>query len=353
MSSHLYETGINDIVRIIPPNPSDIQFEADFRSNTELFLEKIKVFNTAFQDLVNDLGYEDSYGDAKQRDILNIRNNIVSMAGAGLRLEVGLLDSLLAESSNTNSETLNLPQTHDIYEDGSTTDLLYTVESTPRPFENLRFSSLQDRFEYIDDRSQAARLQIKEALEDPNSSLLNPSDSWDGYNNLHWESLDQRFRNAETLIKNGYSDLFSYAEGSTQSLEKRFENVEKRAKETKDEIDQTRLPNQNIFTLFDRFASIEKSISDGHENNTVNTWNSGPFANLEDRFAESESRINSLETVSNSLSSAYAPKYGSSANDFEAKNLTNFITFLNVSACSVERGKPVAFFPAARSLITG
>ena len=316
-----YETGVGEIERIIPPNSSDIQFEADFRSNTEEFLEVIKVFNAGFENLVTELGQDPSNPGVGQPHPSYVEANVRSLALAGERIEPFLLDALAANNADSSNDTFLLPDTQNLLD--SSGNIL--VASDGRKYENLRFASLQDRFEYIDTKNEKDRIQIKGALEASNRTDLINNLIWESNTGMRFSSLQDRFEDSEVKLKEASDNLLSYSSKLSNSsttpfggIHHRFKEVEERTYDLEIEVDNAH--RNGTDTLHLRFSDSENLLSNAISKNlSFALTPSSPFLSLEDRFEEIESRAKAIE---NDLSSNYANLTGDSNVDFNTRNLT-------------------------------
>ena len=82
---------MQNIVRVIPPNPSDINFERDFRTNAEALLTGIKEFDNTFTSAVAFMGkstFEEGIGAIKTIVESNNDEIVVAMTAANLSSEL-------------------------------------------------------------------------------------------------------------------------------------------------------------------------------------------------------------------------------------------------------------------------
>jgi hypothetical protein len=130
--------------RVIPSNPSDINFEIDFRSNTEQLLTSLKEFDSSFTDAVAALG-----GSTFTEGINTFKQSSDNQL-------VKIIDALEAENLTALSATKQ-------WQWGS------TAEDTAT---GLRFDGLQERFAYLDSSISTVSTTSSALVDDIKFNLL-------------------------------------------------------------------------------------------------------------------------------------------------------------------------------------
>jgi hypothetical protein len=203
---------LQNIARVIPPNPSDINFERDFRTNTEALLTGIKEFDLTFTAAITSMG-EATFGEG-----------ITVIKDTGLDTVSQISDALTATNLSTDS-TLAANKSWD-YTAGTASD--------------LRFATLQSRFQYIDDRLDQAK---------GSSSTIN-----------------DRFVALETTTSGSATEIDEAHDSSLQndSLKLRFERLEA----FDDDILVNQLSEANVIGLSTNksfFISLSSETIDGNQ----------------------------------------------------------------------------------------
>ena len=196
---------MTDIVypsRLIPPNPSDINFERDFRTNAETLLTGIKLFDGEFTLAVNSMGkdtFEEGINVIKTTSISNKNQIIESLEATNLSSDTSLL----------NNKTWS-----------------WGVDSGDVA-ENLRFSTLHERFQYVDsilDESKGSNSSINLRFEllETNQSLY--TDEIDQAHDPKYidDTLKKRFERSEGSIESILSDDLTYSNISGKLIESVF-----------------------------------------------------------------------------------------------------------------------------------
>jgi len=193
----LFPTG-----ELIPPNPASLDFESNFRSNLQAFLEGMQTFEGIFNTTISVL---QGGGTDLSEGLINLTQ------GADISKQA------IIESLGTGSK-----------------DWMYTDTNgtTIKVAGNLGYASLSDRFSAIDTAVSA------------NASLLQESFSLTGdgsLTNTSFTSIQDRFHNSEDLLRAARESLLTHADSLSMtgtnssghtvfsSIQERFQSLESRA----------------------------------------------------------------------------------------------------------------------------
>ncbi len=226
--------------KVVPENPSALTFEKEFRENLEEFLGQMIEFETDYQDTIAASGT----GGASLGDSISAMQ---STANANF-------DSI--KEALTANSLINIPATQD-WQSADGSDLYAS---------SLRFSTLDNRFNYLDGI-------ISSAYTDNDESAT--------YHNIQdrFKKDELRINNTETALSNAKIDTLGVDRGSINSW---IDSVEAVSSSANTEVINAR---GGSLTLQDRLDSLD----------TQYDVDNGGVATINDRFLLAEGRLDSID----------------------------------------------------------
>ena len=269
------QSNLRGITELIPPNPAALDFESKFRENLDLFLKEMQYFEQDYTDTVSASG----------------------TGGATLGESIASMQSTATANFDTIKEALTAISLVNLTPNKDWTSL----DSSSLYASSLRFTSLDSRFNYLDqiiqsgytendetliyvnlqDRFKKDELRIKGAEDNISDAYTNSAEG------IAYTSIQDRFDKDEVrisankqLLDNAIVDSNGISKSSIQSW---FIEIEGNVETNKTTLDDAKGSSS---TLKDRLDAIDSQYDNDN----------GTFISIGTRFNSAENRLDAFDS---------------------------------------------------------